>query len=154
MQEIKIQPMSIANKLALSSLLFFCGTSAQAQSLDNVVEDNSAGLRQESRPLNETPQESGTTLSVETRTSRLKLIPKGGETFEPRKAQILIQSNIVSIDGLSLTATVLTQAAGTAASIATGGIGGPLISAAVKATTRATLVDEEAITYFSVDSPI
>ncbi len=154
MLEIKIQLKSIANRLVLSSLLFFCGTSVHAQSLDNVVEDNYAGLRQESRPLNETPQESDTTLSVETRTSRIKLIPKVGETFEPRKAQILIQSNILSIDGLSLTATVLTQAAGTAASIATGGIGGPLISAAVKATTRATLVDEEAITYISVDPSI
>ena len=154
MLEIKIQPKSIANKLVLSSLLFFCGISVQAQSIENVIEDNSAGLRQDSGPFNVTSQESGTTLSVETRTSGIKLIPRGGETFEPRKAQILIQSNILSIEGLSLAATVLTQAAGTAVSIATGGIGGPLISAAVKATTRATLVDEEAITYRPVDPPI
>ena len=154
MLEIKIQPKSNANKLVLSSLLFFCGISVQAQSIDNVIEGNSAGLRQDSGPLNEISQESGTTLSVETRTSGIKLIPRGGETFEPRKAQILIQSNILSTEGLSLTATVLTQAAGTAVSIATGGIGGPLISAAVKATTRATLVDEEAITYRPVDPPI
>ena len=133
---------------------FFCGISVQAQSIDNVIADNSAGLRQDSGPLNEISQESGTTLRVETRTSGIKLIPRGGETFEPRKAQILIQSNILSTEGLSLTATVLTQAAGTAVSIATGGIGGPLISAAVKATTRATLVDEEAITYRPVDPPI
>ena len=154
MLEIKIQPKSNANKLVLSSLLFFCGISVQAQSIDNVIADNSAGLRQDSGPLNEISQESGTTLRVETRTSGIKLIPRGGETFEPRKAQILIQSNILSTEGLSLTATVLTQAAGTAVSIATGGIGGPLISAAVKATTRATLVDEEAITYRPVDPPI
>ena len=154
MLEIKIQPKSNANKLVLSSLLFFCGISVQAQSIDNVIEGNSAGLRQDSGPLNEISQESGTTLRVETRTSGIKLIPRGGETFEPRKAQILIQSNILSTEGLSLTATVLTQAAGTAVSIATGGIGGPLISAAVKATTRATLVDEEAITYRPVDPPI
>ena len=154
MLEIKTQPKSIADKLVVTSLLFFCGISVQAQSLDNVIEDNPAGLRQDSGPLNEISQESGTTLSVETRNSGIKLIPRGGETFEPRKAQILIQSNILSTEGLSLTATVLTQAAGTAVSIATGGIGGPLISAAVKATTRATLVDEEAITYRPVDPPI
>ena len=154
MLEIKIQPKSIANKLVLSSLLFFCGISVQAQSIENVIEDNSAGLRQDSGPLNETSQESGNTLRVETRPSGIKLIPRGGETFEPRKAQILIQSNILSTEGLSLTATVLTQAAGTAVSIATGGIGGPLISAAVKATTRATLVDGEAITYRPVDPPV
>ena len=154
MLEIKIQPKSIANKLVLSSLLFFCGISVQAQSIENVIEDNSAGLRQDSGPLNETSQESGNTLRVETRPSGIKLIPRGGETFEPRKAQILIQSNILSTEGLSLTATVLTQAAGTAISIATGGIGGPLISAAVKATTRATLVDGEAITYRPVDPPV
>ena len=154
MLKIKIQSKSIANTLVLSTLFLFCGTSVLAQSPDSVVGDNPAGSRQDSGLLNAIPQESVTTLSVETRTSRIKLIPRGGETFEPRKAQILIQSNILNTEGLSLTATVLTQAAGTAASIATGGIGGPLLSAAVKATTRATFVDEEAITYISVDPPI
>ena len=154
MLKIKIQSKSIANTLVLSTLFLFCGTSVLAQSPDSVVGDNPAGSRQDSGALNAIPQESVTTLSVETRTSRIKLIPRGGETFEPRKAQILIQSNILNTEGLSLTATVLTQAAGTAASIATGGIGGPLISAAVKATTRATFLDEEAITYISVDPPI
>ena len=154
MLKIKIQSKGIANKLVISTLFLFCGTSVRAQSPDNLVEDKPAELRQDSGTLNEIPQESVTTLNVETRTSRIKLTPRGGETFEPGKAQILIQSNILSTDGLSLAATVLTQAAGTAASIATGGIGGPLISAAVKATTRATLVDEETITYIPADPSI
>ncbi len=77
MLKIKIQSKSIANTLVLSTLFLFCGTSVLAQSPDSVVGDNPAGSRQDSGLLNAMPQESVTTLSVETRTSRIKLIPRG-----------------------------------------------------------------------------
>tara|TARA_B100001057_G_scaffold411201_1_gene426695 strand:+ start:5685 stop:6836 length:1152 start_codon:yes stop_codon:yes gene_type:complete len=143
-----------ATLVCLFIFLFHFWASVQAQPSTNAIENSSAGVIGEFDPSDQISQEPNTALSIENRTSNRKLVQRDGGALDPIKAQILIQSNIVSTEGLSLAATVLTQAAGTAASIATGGIGGPLVSAAIKATTRATLIDDMASTYIPVDQRI
>ena len=135
----------------LAILILGIGGHVQAQPLNDSKQSSAVAIRREIHLYDQTSQKVGTTVSVETRLGSKRPTPRVGEVFEPTKAQILIQSNLIKTEGLSLAATVLTQAAGTAASVATGGIGGPLVSAAVKATTRATLKDENAITYIPTD---
>ena len=142
------------NLFYLSILLCFCGTHVLAQPLNHTTENKSDESALRSDRFDEMLLESSASGSVETKASRIKAVSEADETINSTRAQILIQTNVISTEGLSLAATVLTQAAGTAASIATGGIGGPLVSAAVKATTRANLVNEDAITYLPVDSSI
>ena len=155
LRAFKMQTKIVAYKLGfVAALLFYCVTHVQAQPPNHANENNSARLALGSDTFDEISQESGGSGSVETRASEIKPVSRGVDTSETTQAQILIQSNVIRTEELSLAATVLTQAAGTAVSMATGGIGGPLVSAAVKATARATLIDEKAITYITVDGSI
>lgn len=142
------------NLFSLFMLLCYCGTHVLAQPLNHTIEHKSDELALKSDQIDDVWRESSASGSVRTRASRIKAVSETDETINSIRAQILVQTNVISMEGLSLAATVLTQAAGTAASIATGGIGGPLVSAAVKATTRANLVNEDATTYLPVDSTI